>query len=177
VIQLELNTCLSKLAPLIRESLLKAGVSNEFYDLASLPQFYKQAEIALKYGNENDSTKWCHKFQDIAMVYSAHQACQELEPCFICAPDLLRLKEYDKKNESDFYNTLKVYLQNNCNTALTSQNLYIHRSTLFYRLEKIKKLIELKLDNHDDVLYLRFSFYMMDYLSGSIVQDKEGVVK
>lgn len=157
-----INDCLSQLSPIVREGLLKAGSSNEFGDLALLPQFYIQADLALTYGNQNDATKWCHRFQEVALSYCVHQACQQLDARFICAPDLIRLQEYDDENESDLYNTLKIYLQNDRNATKTAQILYIHRSTLFYRLDKIKKLIELNLDQINDSLYLRLSFYMME---------------
>ncbi len=64
----------------------------------------------------------------------------------------------DRENESELYNTLHIYLQNEKNAAKTAQVLFIHRSTLFYRLDKIKKLLELNLENSEELLYLRLSF-------------------
>lgn len=159
--------CLSQMAPLVREGLLKVGASNEFSDLSFLPRYYTQAELALAYGERMDSTKWCVQFLDIALFYCARQACNELEPRDICAPDLIRLRDYDRENDTNLYDTLNVYLQNDRNAAKSAPLLYIHRSTLFYRLNKIRELIDLNLDNSDDQLYLRFSFYMMEHFDKS----------
>ena len=42
---------------------------------------------------------------------------------------------------------LKVYLQNERNITETSRRLYIHRNTLLYRIERLKELTGLDLDN------------------------------
>lgn len=161
-IQTSMSESLSRLSTILRECLLKAGSSNEFQDLFLLPQFYMQADMALVYGNQRNPTKWCHKFQDIAMYYCICQACEKLEPQYICAPGLLKLQEYDKENESELYHTLDVYLQTDRNTVQTAQKLFVHRSTLFYRLNKIKKILEMDLEDYEECLYLRFSLYMMN---------------
>lgn len=165
-IEATIQECLTQLAPIVREGLLQAGASNEFEDFALLPRFYIQAGLALTYGNQKDATKWCHRFQNIALSYCVDQACKRLGPHFVCAPDLLKLQAYDRENESELYRTLKVYLENDRNAARTAQLLFIHRSTLFYRLDKIKKLMELNLEHNEDMLYLRLSFYMMDQYYG-----------
>lgn len=161
-----IQECLTQLAPIVREGLLQVGASNEFEDFALLPRFYIQADLALTYGNRKDATKWCHRFQDIALSYCVDQACKKLGPHFVCAPDLLKLRAYDQENESDLYHTLQVYLENDRNAARTAQLLFIHRSTLFYRLDKIKKLMELNLEHNEDALYLRLSFYMLEQYYG-----------
>ncbi len=161
-----IQECLTQLAPIVREGLLQVGASNEFEDFALLPRFYIQADLALTYGGQKDATKWCHRFQDIALSYCADQACKKLGPHFVCAPDLLKLQAYDQENESELYHTLQVYLENDRNAARTAQLLFIHRSTLFYRLDKIKKLMELNLEHNEDMLYLRLSFYMMEQYYG-----------
>ena len=161
-----IQECLTQLAPIVREGLLQVGASNEFEDFALLPRFYIQADLALTYGNQKDATKWCHRFQDIALSYCVDQACRRLGPHFVCAPDLLKLRAYDQENESELYRTLRIYLENDRNAARTAQLLFIHRSTLFYRLDKIKKLMELNLEHNEDMLYLRLSFYMMEQYYG-----------
>lgn len=163
LIQSDIKDCLQKLSPIIREGLLRAGVSNEFCDIMLLPQHYIQADVALSYSNRHDATIWCHRFQNIALSYCVSQACQKLSPRFICAPDLLRIRDYDRENESELYHTLEVYLQNDQNAAKTAQLLFIHRSTLFYRLGKIKSLMELDWEKEEDQLYLRLSFYILSH--------------
>ena len=48
------------------------------------------------------------------------------------------------------------------NALQTANALFIHRSTLFYRLERIQKLTKLNLDNPKERLVLLLSFSMMN---------------
>ncbi|MEG0307986.1 MAG: PucR family transcriptional regulator ligand-binding domain-containing protein [Clostridium sp.] len=57
------------------------------------------------------------------------------------------LLEYDRKNDTNLIDTLKAYLFNNCNLIKTSQNVFIHRNTLVYRLNKIKNILNIDLDS------------------------------
>ena len=55
---------LSKMAVLLRDSLLKVGVSSEIDDFMELPQAYRQACIALDFGRNSESMYWYYYFND-----------------------------------------------------------------------------------------------------------------
>ena len=59
-----------------------------------------------------------------------------------------------KKNE--FWKTLKALLMNNGNVKGTAEQLYIHRSTIIYRLNKIEELLDKDLNDAD----VRFDLMM-----------------
>lgn len=54
---------------------------------------------------------------------------------------LLQLAEYDRKNDTDYINFLKVYFRNNCSLQRTAKELYIHRNSVNYALRKIESII------------------------------------
>ena len=62
------------------------------------------------------------------------------------------------------YYTLEVYLRLERNVVQTSKALFIHRSTLFYRLARIQKIVELNFEDELERLYLELS-YELDRLS------------
>ena len=66
------------------------------------------------------------------------------------------------RNNTDFYNTLKIYLELERNVLQTAKALFIHRSTLFYRLERIGKIADIDLENSKERLILRISFYILE---------------
>ena len=68
---------------------------------------------------------------------------------------------YDKANETELYKTLAVFLRNERHATKTAQELYIHRSTLFYRLDRIHDLIQQDLDDPKVRLYLNLSLYIL----------------
>lgn len=52
-----------------------------------------------------------------------------------------KLKDYDKKDNSELYKTLKVLIYNNMNSQKTADDLYVHKNTVNYRKNKIKELL------------------------------------
>lgn len=153
--------CLTQLAYIIREGLFKAGASNICRDFSQLAYFYRQAEIALEYGSAKNSTVWCHHFSDYVLPYILDHGCLEMPPGLVCAQGLFKLRRYDKANETELYKTLAVFLRNERHATKTAQELYIHRSTLFYRLDRIHDLIQQDLDDPKVRLYLNLSLYIL----------------
>lgn len=80
----------------------------------------------------------------------------------LCHERLLFLQEHDDSSGSDYMRTLRCYLDNHCNVVQTARELFIHRSTLLYRLEKIKEILESDLSSPDEILYLMLSFRFID---------------
>ena len=70
----------------------------------------------------------------------------------LCHERLLFLQEHDDSSGSDYMRTLRCYLDNHCNVVQTARELFIHRSTLLYRLEKIKEILESDLSSPDEIL-------------------------
>ena len=154
--------CLTQLAYIIREGLFKAGVGNICRDFFQLSYFYRQAEIALEYGVSKNSTVWCHHFSDYVLPYILDHGCLEMPPGLVCAQGLFKLRRYDKANETELYKTLAAYLRNERHATKTAQDLYIHRSTLFYRLDRINEMIQMDLDDPKVRLYLNLSLYLLN---------------
>ncbi|WP_077212233.1 PucR family transcriptional regulator [Bacillus dakarensis] len=78
------------------------------------------------------------------------------------------LLQYSEGKTMDLFHTLQVYLYHNGNIKETSEELYIHRSTLLYRLEKIESLIEVDLNysEHRFVLMMAYKLYDLFYEKG-----------
>ena len=83
----------------------------------------------------------------------------------LCHERLLFLQEHDDSSGSDYMRTLRCYLDNHCNVVQTARELFIHRSTLLYRLEKIKKLTGLDLRKFDDAIVFKVALMVKKYLS------------
>jgi hypothetical protein len=147
---------------IIREVLLHVGVSNVFENLLDLPMHMQQAEIALSYPMEKNLTSWYNEFSEEVLDYWLTKGKGTLPWKGIMADGLLRIKEYDRKNGTDLYQTLKVYLMCERNSTLTAQTLAIHRSTLPHRIERINKVTGVNLDDYLSRLYLMMSFAVED---------------
>ena len=60
---------------------------------------------------------------------------------------LLELKEADQTSNSQLMRTLNIFLENNGNMLRTAENLFVHRNTLQYRLNKIAHITGKELED------------------------------
>ena len=152
----------SRLSCFVRDSLLKAGYSRVLLGHFNFRRQYDQACIALEVGSRRNPFFWIHRFNDIAFEYILEQATRKLPGYMICHEQLLRLKYADEENGTEYFRTLRLYLDNHLNAVQTARELFIHRSTFLYRLERIKSILSTDLTNPDEILYLMLSFRLMD---------------
>lgn len=75
-------------------------------------------------------------------------------------PELEKIKNYDRQHSFSLYGTLKMYIQNERRINETAQALYIHRSTLKYRIEKIEEIADLELDDFNERMYCLLCFIL-----------------
>ncbi|MCD7842538.1 MAG: helix-turn-helix domain-containing protein, partial [Lachnospiraceae bacterium] len=157
-----MNDVISSFAILLREGLLKMGVSSELGSFLQLPQGYTQACMALELGQQSSSMTWCYRFDDYLLDYLVKEGTKQLSPELLCSSKLSLLKKYDEKNNTDLYHTLWLFLKNERNILKTSRELFIHRSTLLYRLDRIRKVADVNLDDPAERLILNMSFYIQE---------------
>ena len=73
---------------------------------------------------------------------------------------ILRLIQEDEKNNTELYDTLKMYLLCENNITVAAEKLHIHRNTLVYRLRQIKDCIEVDI-NDNEISRELLAFLMM----------------
>lgn len=152
----------AEMAYFIRESFLKAGYSRLLQGHSNLRRQYVQARLALDVGERISPYLWIHQFNSIAFPYLLEQATRRLPGKLLCHEKLLVLQEYDAQQKTEYMRTLRTYLDLHLNAVATAKDLFIHRSTLLYRLDKIKTILESDLDDPEELLYLSISFRLLD---------------
>ena len=60
--------------------------------------------------------------------------------------------------------TIQKFFENSLNVSETSRKLFVHRNTLVYRLEKIKKITGLDLREFDNAIVLKVALMVKKYL-------------
>lgn len=157
-----LHTFSSEISVFLREGLFKAGISSVGNDFLKLRNYYLQAVVAYEIGSQKNSSFWQFKFDDYVLDYIFTKATSEFPVDMISSGELLILKQYDKNHQTEFYQTLKIYLENNLNLTKTSNILEIHRTTLLYRLERIKYLVNINFEDPRKRFFLLWSFYLQE---------------
>ncbi|GAA0104573.1 PucR family transcriptional regulator [Paraclostridium sordellii] len=119
----------------IRESNSDIKISyKEAFKALSMIDIYNRDLKIIKY-KELGIIRWLVELSDIKEIQR------------YCYENLGPILEYDKKHGMDLMGTLKCYFQNNRHLLKTSQELFIHRNTLLYRLSTIKELLKIDLDD------------------------------
>ena len=159
------DSAIDAIKEFVRDNNLKAGISNSYSGFMHIFQLlYIQAERALDIGLRYTPFKWIHHFQDIADKYILEKCTDELPANMLCAPEVLQMHFYDEKNNSEYYNTLKTYLANNMQPVLTAKKLFIHRTTLLYRMEKMEALFHIDLDDPEKRIFYQLSMLLLEQM-------------
>ena len=66
--------------------------------------------------------------------------------------------------DEETLNTLNKFFENNLNVSETSRQLFVHRNTLVYRIEKIQKSTGLDLRSFDDALTFKIALVVVNYI-------------
>lgn len=151
-----------KPAGFIRDSFLNAGYSRRMPGHFNFHRQYVQASLALQVGSRRFPHRWIHHFNDIALAYLLESTTKKLPAYMVCHEKLLNLKYESENSQSQLYRTLRCYLENQQSVSRTARALYIHRSTLLYRLDKITRFLKSDLSDPDELLYLMLSFRLIE---------------
>lgn len=122
---------------------------------------YAQAGEALDRAFRWRDQRWLVYFWDCALEYILMHLNTPMQFRHLVAPQLLALQDYDREKDSQLFDTLRAYLENERDIPRTAAQLIIHRTTLTYRLKKIRSLVELDLDDPEIRLYLLLSLEML----------------
>lgn len=120
---------------------------------------YFETRCALETGIELEENETCYYFDSVVLSFLLSNSCGDFSSQMIVSPGLVR---FARKSEEgvDYLETLRVYLENECSTTKTARLLYVHRSTLDDRINRIKKYVNL--DTPEDRLYLRICLSLED---------------
>lgn len=146
---------------IFRDGYFRIGYSNKFIQIEDLKIHYFQAKLALQMGLKMHPSMWYHKFADITLSYMGAKLTEDIDGRFLCAPELLDLRNYDNKNQTEFLRTLQVYIDNQMNAIKTANILFIHRATMVYRLDRIKELTGIDFKDPLKILHLSISFHLL----------------
>ena len=151
-----------RLAPLCRDYCLYAGLSAPVTGLREWPVAWREAGYALEKAFALRSERWMLPFPDCALDALLDSIQPPMQPVHLVAPELLILMAHDAAHDTRYFETLRAYLLLERDIPRTSEYLIIHRTTLLYRLRKIRELVPVKLDDPWKRLYLVFSLRILE---------------
>ena len=144
---------------------LIAGLSNRFSNIQEIRKYYEQSLKSAQLGQKMKNAPGLYRYE-VMTIFHLLEICESNNYNLLdfCHPALLVLKAYDEEKNTDFFNTLYQYLNFSQNTQQTANHLHIHKNTLLYRIEKIKKITGNPLNHGDELIKLHFSFKILEYI-------------
>ena len=151
------------------EAMTSAWVSysNIADDLKQLPDAYKEARTALEVGKIFYTGKNVFGYNRLGIGRLIYQLPVEICEMFI---DEFFKEETLDSIDDETLTTIRTFFENNLNVSETSRKLFVHRNTLVYRLEKIKKLTGLDLREFDHAIIFKIALMVKKYLSANPIK-------
>ena len=137
------------------------GIGTIVGHIRDLARAFKEAQVAIEVGKVFDTEKAIINYENLGIGRLIYQL-----PTTLCE---MFLQEVFKKNpisslDAETLFTINKFFENNLNVSETARKLFVHRNTLVYRLEKIKKLTGLDLREFDDAITFKVALMVKKYL-------------
>ena len=130
-------------------------------EIKEVSRSYKEAKMALDVGKIFYSNKNVIAYSHLGIGRLIYQL-----PLPLCR---MFIKEiFDNKSPDDFdeetLTTINKFFENSLNVSETSRQLYIHRNTLVYRLDKLQKSTGLDLRVFEDAITFKIALMVVKYM-------------
>ncbi|NMO92080.1 CdaR family transcriptional regulator [Actinomycetospora sp. TBRC 11914] len=127
----------------------RMGVGQRCDQVGDFPRSYRQARLALRLPAQAEQDDRAVRFDDLG-VYQLLVGVEDLgEVERFVQRWLGKLLEYDACRSSELVRTLAHHLERGGNYELTAKSLIVHRNTLKYRLQRIRQIAEVDLNDPD----------------------------
>lgn len=137
------------------------GIGTAVMGIQDLAVSFKEAQVALEVGKVFDTEKNIVSYDNLGIARLIYQLPTTL--CDMFLREVFKRGSIDTLDHETLF-TIQKFFENNLNVSETSRKLFVHRNTLVYRLEKIKKLTGLDLREFDDAIVFKVALMVKKYL-------------
>ena len=162
---------LEKLARSIADTLsgefytrVNVGIGTIVDSIKELSRSFKEAQTALEVGKVFDTDKAIVSYDNLGIARLIYHLPTTLCETFL--HEVFKRGSIESLDHETLF-TIQKFFENNLNVSETSRKLFVHRNTLVYRLEKIKKLTGLDLREFDHAIIFKIALMVKRYLSAN----------
>ena len=138
------------------------GIGTVVDNIKDLARSYKEAQVALEVGKVFDTEKTIISYENLGIGRLIYQLPTTL--CEMFLQEVFKNGSLDSLDRETLM-TIQCFFENNLNVSETSRKLFVHRNTLVYRLEKIRKLTGLDLREFDHAITFKVALMVKRYLT------------
>ncbi len=143
------------------------GIGTIVEGLKDLARSFKEAQVALEVGKVFDTEKAIVSYENLGIARLIYQLPTTLCETFL--REVFKRGSIESLDQETLF-TIQKFFENNLNVSETSRKLFVHRNTLVYRLEKIKKITGLDLREFDHAIVFKIALMVKKYLSANPVK-------
>ena len=140
------------------------GIGTTVEGIKDLASSFKEAQVALEVGKVFDNERAIIRYDHLGVARLIYQLPTTL--CEMFLREVFKRGSIDSLDQETLF-TIQKFFENNLNVSETSRKLFVHRNTLVYRLEKIKRLTGLDLREFDDAIVFKVALMVKKYLSAN----------
>ncbi len=137
------------------------GIGPVAENIDRLNSAYKDAQIALEVGKVFDEEKLILNYDSLGIGRLIYQLPTKL--CELFLQEVFKKGDISSLDDETIL-TINKFFENDLNVSETSRQLFVHRNTLVYRLEKIMKLTGLDLRKFDQAIVFKVAMMVHKYL-------------
>ena len=130
-------------------------------ELKDVSKSYKEASLALDVGKIFYVEKKVNAYSNLGIGRLIYQLPVNLCRIFI---DEIFGDADPAEFDEEILTTVNKFFENNLNVSETSRQLFVHRNTLVYRIEKLQKSTGLDVRTFDDALTFKIAMMVVNYM-------------
>ena len=143
------------------------GIGTIVVGIKDLARSFKEAQVAMEVGKVFDTEKTIVSYDNLSIARLIYQLPTTL--CDMFLKEVFKRGSIESLDHETLF-TIQRFFENNLNVSETSRKLFVHRNTLVYRLEKIKKITGLDLREFEDAIVFKVALMVKKYLSSNPVK-------
>lgn len=140
------------------------GIGTPVDSINDIARSYSEARLAIEIGRVFESEKYILNYDELGIGRLIYQLPSKLCELFL---DEIFKKDGLEVLDDETLLTIDKFFENNLNVSETSRQLFVHRNTLVYRLDKIERLTGLDLRKFDDAVVFKVAVLVGKYLSSN----------
>lgn len=140
---------------------VSVGIGTIVNNIRDIAKSYKEANIAIEVGRVFDDDKKIINYENLGLGRLIYQLPTTL--CELFLSEIFKKDSIDSLDQETLF-TIQKFFENNLNVSETSRQLYVHRNTLVYRLDKVQKITGLDLRVFDHAIVFKVAMMVKKYL-------------
>ena len=147
---------------------VRVGYGNRVNNLQDIAKSYQEAKMALEVGRIFYAEREIIAYNLLGIGRLIYQLPMSLCEMFI--HEVFGDEIPDVFNE-EISVTIQKFFENNLNISETARQLYVHRNTLVYRLERLQRSIGLDIRRFDDAMTFKIAMMVIAHMNQQKSED------